>query len=223
MKIGRLAPWYRWIEYAAFGRELEQRRFAFLKRLARSQRVLMLGEGDGRMLSRFLMINPTAKIDVVELSPEMIALAKMRIGNADGVTFRCEDARQSVWPEMYFDAIVTNFFLDCFSNTEAKELMKRLAGALAPGGIWVVSEFAIPPGGWRRLHAQLWIGTMYRFFRIVTGLRNQQLPAIEALMREARMQRTERETRRAGLVVSEIWRRRTEFDPTTPLSGVPRI
>src|SRR6202035_2815494 len=34
MKIGRLAGWYRWIEYLAFGRALERRRFAFLSRLA---------------------------------------------------------------------------------------------------------------------------------------------------------------------------------------------
>jgi len=34
MKIGYLAPWYRWIEYAAFGRALERRRFAFLDCLA---------------------------------------------------------------------------------------------------------------------------------------------------------------------------------------------
>ena len=30
MNIGRLAPFYRWIEYAAFGRALERRRFALL-------------------------------------------------------------------------------------------------------------------------------------------------------------------------------------------------
>ena len=53
MKIGRLARWYRWIEYAAFGRVLERRRFAFLPHIASARHMLILGEGDGRTLERF--------------------------------------------------------------------------------------------------------------------------------------------------------------------------
>ncbi len=207
MQIGRLAPWYRWIEYAAYGRALERRRFAFLRRLAGARRVLILGEGDGRTVARLLRIAPRAEFDVVEVSPEMIALARGRVGNSGRVRFQQRDARTVEWTADSYDGIVTNFFLDCFTDEDLGPLVRRLAEALAPEGVWIVGEFAIPAGGWRRAHARIWIWTMYRFFGITTGLRAQRLPAIERAMREAGMMRVEQQSERAGLMVSEVWRR----------------
>jgi SAM-dependent methyltransferase len=205
MKIGKLARFYRWIEYAAYGRALETRRFAFLPRLASARRILILGEGDGRALARLLAIAPGAHIDVVEISPEMIGLAKQRGSYPDRVSFHCADARAVEWPAASYDAILTMFFLDCFVEADARELILRLARALAPDGIWLISEFALPERGWRRLHAQVWIRTMYLFFRVATGLVAGRLPPIEKLMQEAGMRRVEREEARAGLMVSEVW------------------
>jgi len=207
MQIGRLAPWYRWIEYAAFGRALERRRFAFLPRLASARRVLMLGEGDGRTVERLLGIAPEIRIDVVEVSPEMIALAGRRVRGSGRVQFHQSDARAHRRPAGWYDAIVTNFFLDCFTEEELAPLIPELVAQLAPGGLWVIAEFAIPPRGWRRAHARIWIWTMYRFFGIATGLRARRLPAIERLLGEAGMTRVEQQKERAGLMVSEVWRR----------------
>jgi SAM-dependent methyltransferase len=207
MQIGRLAPWYRWIEYAAYGRALERRRFAFLRRLAGARRVLVLGEGDGRTVARLLKIAPKAQFDVVEVSPEMIALARARVRDSRRVHFEQGDARTHHWPAGAYDGIVTNFFLDCFTDEELRPLVCKLAEALAPEGVWIVGEFAIPARGWRRVHARTWIWTMYRFFGITTGLRAQRLPAIERLMREAGMMRVEQQSERAGLMISEVWRR----------------
>jgi SAM-dependent methyltransferase len=206
MTVGRLARWYRWIEYAAFGRALERRRFAFLHRLASAKRILVLGEGDGRSLARLLALAPRARLEVVEISPEMIALARQRTGNSARVNFFCQDARTANWPAAQYDGIVTHFFLDCFVEEEAQRLIRQLVAALTPDGNWLVSEFAVPDKGWRRLHARIWIGTMYRFFGIATGLRARALPPIERLMREAGMHRTCQEQARAGLIASEIWR-----------------
>lgn len=207
MHVGRLAPWYRWIEYAAYGRALERRRFAFLRRLAGARRVLILGEGDGRTIARLLKVAPRAEFDVVEVSAEMIALARGRVGDSGRVYFQQCDARTHGLPAGAYDGIVTNFFLDCFTDEELTPLVRKLAEALAPEGVWIVGEFAIPAGGWRRLHARVWIWTMYRFFGITTGLRARRLPAIERLMREAGMMRAQQESERAGLMVSEIWLR----------------
>ena len=206
MEIGRLAPWYRWIEYAAFGRALELRRFAFLPHIASARRVLILGEGDGRTLERLLTIAPMARFDVVELSPEMISLARLQTNNSDRVAFHCRDARTENWAAGHYDAIVTHFFLDCFSEADARCLIRQLARALAPAGVWLISEFAIPKAGWQRIHAQIWIWAMYRFFRLTTGLSARSLPPVETPMRQAGMRRVKQEKQRSGLIVSEIWR-----------------
>jgi ubiquinone/menaquinone biosynthesis C-methylase UbiE len=208
MNIDRLARWYRWIEYAAFGRALERRRFAFLHRLATARRVLILGEGDGRTLERLLALAPQARIDVVELSIEMIALAQSRVAIQDRVRFLQQDALSSSWPERHYNAVVTCFFLDCFAESQARSLIHGLAAAMAPGAVWLVSEFAVPPHGWRKLHAKLWLSTMYRFFKITTGLQTHTLPPYERLLSEAGMQRTESEHERAGMMVSEVWEKR---------------
>src|SRR6185437_6386244 len=123
------------------------------------------------------------------------------------VHFQQCDARTHELPAGAYDGIVTNFFLDCFTDEELTPLVRKLAEALAPEGVWIVGEFAIPPGGWRRLHARVWIWTMYWFFGITTGLRARRLPAIERLMRESGMMRVQQESERAGLMVSEVWRR----------------
>jgi SAM-dependent methyltransferase len=205
MKIGRLAPYYRWIEYCVFGRALERLRFAFLDRVAGARRILILGEGDGRVLSMLLILAPQAQFEVVEVSPEMIALARRRTGNSERIRFLCHDARTVEWPPGAYDAVLTMFFLDCFTEVDARRLIQRIAGALKPQALWLVSEFAIPGRAWRRWHAQIWIGAMYLFFGAVTGLRVRSLPPVQKLISEAGMRSVERKETRAGLMISAVY------------------
>jgi SAM-dependent methyltransferase len=92
MNADRLARYYRWIEYAAFGSALERSRAAFVHRLAGTRRVLVLGEGDGRALKQMLAAAPGTRFDVIEASAEMIAFARDHIGVSDRVSFYCQDA-----------------------------------------------------------------------------------------------------------------------------------
>ncbi len=205
MKIGRFAPYYRAVEYCAFGRALERCRFAFLHRVTAAKKILILGEGDGRVLSRLLALAPQAQIDVIEISPEMIALARRRTGYSDRIRFLCRDARTAELPTDCYDVVLTLFFLDCFPEHEARRLIRQIAGALRPEAVWLISEFAIPNRGWRKWHARIWIGAMYLFFRAAAGLTVRDLPPIGKLLAEAGMYAVERETARAGLMTSEVY------------------
>jgi ubiquinone/menaquinone biosynthesis C-methylase UbiE len=207
MNIDPLARWYRSIEYCAFGRALERRRFAYLKRLSDTRRVLILGEGDGRMLTRLCNEAPHATFEVIELSGAMIALARARVGETERIRFWQEDARLVEFAADEYDGVVTCFFLDCFAEDEARKLIARLVQSLKSGGLWLMSDFAIPARGWRKWHATVWIWTMYRFFAIATGLRTTRLPPIEKLLAEAGLTLVECEDERAGMMVSELWRR----------------
>ena len=205
MNIERFARWYRWVEYAAFGRALERRRFVFIDHLANARRVLIPGEGDGRTLARLIVIAPQAQIDVLELSGEMIKLSRRRAGHSDHVHFRQENALTAFWPHQYYDGIVTLFFLDCFNEDEARGLIHRLVRAMTPGAVWLVGEFAIPEQGWRRCLATIWIWTMYRFFAAITGLRTRALPPIGRLLTEAGLRQLEWSEKRWGLIRSKVW------------------
>ncbi len=213
MNADPLARWYRWIEYAAFGGALERSRFAFLDRLSQARRILILGEGDGRALQRLLELNRRndVEIHVVERSAEMIALARRRIVSAPQVRFLQQDAIASgtVWQAAHYDAAVTQFFLDCCSEAEARDVIGRVNEALTPGAIWLVTDFAVPEdrGRLARLHARVWLRAMYWFFGATTGLQTQKLPPMTRLLEEAGLQRTECQEDRAGLIRSEVWQR----------------
>ncbi len=76
-----LAPHYAWVEAVTFGGLLQWCRTALLPDLADARRVLVLGEGDGRFLAAFLASNRAAKVDVVDSSAAMLALARRRVAN----------------------------------------------------------------------------------------------------------------------------------------------
>jgi ubiquinone/menaquinone biosynthesis C-methylase UbiE len=209
MNVDPIARWYKLVEYCAFGRALERQRFTYLDRLADARKILILGEGDGRVLARLCTIAPGAAIDVIEISSEMIRLAKARVPDVNfikpEVNFIQEDARKLLLSDATYDAILTIFFLDCFSEEDARILITRLARALKPGGSWLMTDFAIPPQGWRRSHARLWVWTMYRFFRIATGLKANRLPPIDALLSSAGLHCIARQEGRVGLMISAFW------------------
>jgi len=205
MNIDPIARWYRWIEYAAFGRALERRRFAYLDRLSGARRVLILGEGDGRVLERLLAVAPAAEFDVIEMSAEMIALARARIGNSARVRFLHQDALAGELPSASYDGVVTLFFLDCFNEDDLRRVINKIKNAIEGDGIWLVTDFAIPEAGWLRWHARLWIRTMYEFFGMTTGLRVRSLPPIAEILQEAGLRRSEYSTERGGLIRSEVW------------------
>jgi len=75
-----IARWYRWFEYAGFGRALERRREAFLSDVADARRVLTLGDGDGRALEKLLAAAPHARVDYIDVSARMLQLARARAG-----------------------------------------------------------------------------------------------------------------------------------------------
>jgi len=203
MDIAPIARAYRWIEYAAFGPALERSRFLYLDHLHNARRVLVLGEGDGRMMERMLVAAPDATFDIVELSAAMIARARERVGESSRVRFICGDAREfDITPG--YDAVVACFFFDCLGEGDARKLIHRIAGAMNHG-VWLISEFAVPDAGWRRCHARMWIDTMYAFFRTSTGLQVRALPPLDKLFAECGLQRTAKTSARWGLIVSEVW------------------
>ena len=195
MDCDGIAPWYRWFEYAGFGRALERRREAFLSEVADARRVLALGDGDGRALAALLAAAPNVCVDYLDVSPRMLELARARAGT-EHVNYRCEDARTASLAAAEYDLIVTHFFLDCFDETDLKPLIARLANAATPQAYWLISEFR--GNGWL-------VRALYLFFRIVTGLRTRRLADHHPLLRRYGFHLVRHEDTCRGLLTSELW------------------
>ena len=71
-----LARPYRLLERLALGGSLETARYHFLPRLRSCRRVLVLGDGDGRLVQRLLRLAPELCVDSLDKSEAMQALAR---------------------------------------------------------------------------------------------------------------------------------------------------
>jgi ubiquinone/menaquinone biosynthesis C-methylase UbiE len=199
-----IARIYRWLEYAAFGRELERRRFRYLTDLRGVRRVLMLGEGDGRFLARFAASYPEAQADYMDASARMLQLARARAGTRE-IRYIHGDILTTPLPKSAYDLIVTHFFLDCFNAEEQQRVITRLATAAHRATKWLVSEFRQPRRGWQALWSWLWLRIMYMFFGFSTGLRTTGLADHRPILGKQGFQLVREETSRFGLLASELW------------------
>ena len=190
MNCDRIARWYRWLEYAAFGGALRRRREAFLFELGNPQKVLVLGDGDGRFLQLFTALYPQAQVDAVDSSERMMELARAR---APGVAFHLADAREFAFEEEY-DLAVAHFFFDCFEEEELAAMLARVRTRT-----WLVSEFRNTRWSWPLLPG------LYFFFRLTTGLGVSSVPDHRAILERLGYELEKEQVTPGGLLVSEMW------------------
>jgi len=206
----RLARMYRALEFAAFGPALERARFCFLDRLAGCHDILVLGEGDGRCLERLAALAPDARIHCVDASAAMLARAAARVAAANvnrRLTFEKTDVLALGVPPGHYDAVVTFFFLDCFRPETVVELVSRVEAGLRPGALWLFADFVLPPRGWTRLRARVWLAVLYAFFRWETGIHASSLPPSETILEQAGFTRTAVRDFQCGLVRSAVFKK----------------
>jgi ubiquinone/menaquinone biosynthesis C-methylase UbiE len=201
---------YRWLEYLTFGPYLEHCRFHYLEQLSSHRRALILGDGDGRFTARLLAANPQITVDAVDSSATMLWLLEQRVFrlgqparkrlrtiHSDALAFKPETAG--------YDLVATHFFLDCLGIQELATLIANLKPSLAPNATWLISEFAIPTRQPTAAFARLLIATLYRAFRILTGLKTQSLPDYASVFRRNGLSQTSEKSFLGGLLVTQLW------------------
>jgi SAM-dependent methyltransferase len=199
---------YRWLEYLTLGRALERCRAHFLPQLRDCRHALVLGDGDGRFLGQLLACNPGLGADAVDTSTAMLRMLRrrseaatadanirLRIHHANALTFSLAGP---------YDLVVTHFFLDCFTQVELDTLVTRIASSLAPGALWLVSDFRIPTG-LMHVPALAVVRGLYFAFRVLTGLRTTDLPDHATALTRSGLIRIAHEHSFAGLLTTELW------------------
>lgn len=210
MNCDRLARWYRTLEHLAFARQLEKARFAVLNEAGDAKRALLLGEGDGRFVAELAKRNTSLVIDCIEASGMMINTARRRLQNKgiaspDRIRFLHRDARLGLERDRPYDLIVSHFFLDCFSEVDARRIVADVRSLCVPGAKWLIADFQEPEYGWRKWHARCWLATMYGFFRLSTGLQTRRLPNYRGALLEVGFTLRRTKVTFAQLISSEVW------------------
>jgi hypothetical protein len=204
--FNRLARLYRWMEFLTFGPWLGRTRYAFLAQTANASNALIIGDGDGRFTACLLRTNPEIQIDAVDASSAMLAALLRRAGpHASRVRILQTDARELQPPNLPYDLIVTHFFLDCLTTSEVASLAATLRTATSARALWLISEFAIPPGLFGRHIAAPLVHSLYRAFALLTGLTIRNLPDHHTALEQAGFTLQQRRPRLAGILISELW------------------
>lgn len=215
MSFDRLAPHYRWLEFALAGGRLQRCRLAWLKEVRDCREVLLVGEGPGRFLEVCARELPQARIVCVDASRPMLARAE-----AAWQRIRPEFAQaefiQGVLPEWQppaatFDLIVTHFFLDCFPEPMLARIVTSLAAAAKREARWLLADFQIPDSGTARIRALCALMLAYWFFRFTARLPARRLVSPDAALCAQGFHPIGRRTYDWGLLRSELWSRDWRF------------
>ena len=81
-----------------------------------------------------------------------------------------------------------------------------LSRAAAVNATWLLADFCIPPGGFARWRADLWLAAMYRFFQFTAGIEAKELEDPSSFLRNAGFALVSQHLFRRGMVKSELWR-----------------
>ncbi len=203
-----VAAVYPALERAAFGRALERARNAFIERITRQDRLLLVGEGNGRFAAECLRRKIGGSITVVDSSAKMLRSLRARIGRiAPRTSIELIEADFLRWAAdgNRFDGIVTHFFLDLFRPDRQRQVIERIAALSARDAIWVDVDFE--PGGGSFVHRSIdWM--QYRFDHLVNGVEADRHYDPRKLIRDAGWQCLESRRFSGGSVVAELRARR---------------
>jgi len=200
-----VASIYPTLERMAFGQQLDDARKAFFDSLIFRNRLLLIGEGNGRFLGTCLQHKIGGSITVVDLSAEMLSLLRCRVRDMEKRTaVEVVQADFRHWPVagQSFDGIVTHFFLDLFKPDTQRSIIQKIATLSCRETIWVNVDFQA------RLSSPLyrcidWL--QYRFDGLISGTEaDRHYDPVQWISAAGWIPRQER-TFRKGSVVAELF------------------
>ena len=103
-------------------------------------RLLELGTGTGETALRVLDRHPGATLVGVDVSDDMLAVARQRLPDADLRVARLEDPL----PPGPFDVVFSALCVHHLRGPGKADLFRRVAAALSPGGRFVIGDVVVP-------------------------------------------------------------------------------
>src|ERR1700756_5595140 len=126
-------------------------------------KVLIVGGGTGLILEQIAELHAGGlKITYVEIAPKMIAVAEKRHVGENAVVF-INNAIENVCLQTDFDAVITPFLFDNFTQHNFGLIFEHIQAALKPGGFWLNCDFQRTGKWWQ----SVLLKTMFLFFRLI--------------------------------------------------------
>ena len=170
----RVAFIYDTLAFIFFGNNLRKAQSHFLNRLPANSKVLVLGSGTGWFANEILKNVPNSKITLVDSSQQMTNRAIDKLKGTPVEIF-CADENKR-FPEP-FDVVILPFFLDMFPNEKIDKVIKVISNSTKPETTWLIIDFVS-----KRSWHQVYLWTMYRFFKLTCDIEAGHLPDWQALL-----------------------------------------
>jgi ubiquinone/menaquinone biosynthesis C-methylase UbiE len=124
-----------------------------LARLAPGERVLDVGCGTGTLaIAAKRHVGPSGAVCGIDASPEMIAQATAKAGNAGiDVTFERAAAQALPFPDAHFDVVLSSMMLHHLPRKGRQQCAREMSRVLKPGGRVLAVDFATSGPGKRGL------------------------------------------------------------------------
>jgi ubiquinone/menaquinone biosynthesis C-methylase UbiE len=193
-----LAPVYDLMARLVFGRAIIDSQTVCLDRIPHGAEILILGGGTGWLLEKISDQHKSCKILYVDVSKEMVKKARLR-KTEDEVHF-IQGTVMDIPKEIKFDVIITNFYLDLFSDKSLVPILERILEHTKTSSVWLVTDF-IETTLWHRWMLKL----MYLFFRIVCNIECLHLPKWKAALRANGWKEIEMQFRFNGFINTSFW------------------
>lgn len=163
-----IASYYDWLAKIVYGRSIRKAQEHFLNRIKPGSRILILGGGTGEILPVLFQLNPTCEVYFIDASKAMIDRARRQ--KFDGMVNFIHGTEQDV-PELIFDCVITNFFLDLFPEQKLQTVVGRIVTTMHTESQWIVTDF-VNDSPWHGAMLQV----MYWFFNITAKVEATRLP-----------------------------------------------
>lgn len=109
-------------------------------------KIIELGCGEGDSTISIMKENPNLKMDVLDISSEMIEIAKVELKNySKSLNFICDDALNYLDKNNWeYNIITTSWTIHNFVWNEKKAFLKRIYNRLVPGGKFMIMDKVYP-------------------------------------------------------------------------------
>lgn len=197
-----LAAVYDRLARLVYGKSIVAAQQHYLHVIPPQAHVLIVGGGTGWLLRNLLLLHPDCTVCYVEASGRMLAAAQKMAGDQAVRVKFIHGTEKAIPAELQFDVIITNFFLDLFTDTSLLRIVKHLISFLRQGGCWLVTDFYDGGKWWQRMLLHV----MFIFFRTITGIESRRLADWNTALLSRELQQKESAFYFRGFIRSVVYR-----------------
>ncbi len=172
-----IAFFYDPLSRLVYGKSIRNAQIHLLSFIPPEANVLIIGGGTGWIIDEVTKIHSSGlRITYVDNSSKMIERSRKRKTGRNQFTFVEATIEELLLEPKQYDAVLTPFVFDVFSQSTAKEVFFKLEQSLKSGGLWLYCDFQLTSTSkyWQKALIKL----MYRFFRTTCKIEATKLPVI---------------------------------------------